>query len=68
MILNDNNMAIDQATGALKNYLLKISTSVHYNRFKQQFEKLKAIRNWPYKYSFTINSNRYYWIPVKEMP
>lgn len=36
VILNDNNMAIDQATGALKNYLLKISTSVHYNRFKQQ--------------------------------
>ena len=34
VILNDNNMAIDQATGALKNYLLKISTSVHYNRFK----------------------------------
>ena len=36
VILNDNHMAIDQATGALKNYLLKISTSVHYNRFKQQ--------------------------------
>ena len=35
VILNDNNMAIDQATGALKNYLLQISTSVHYNRFKQ---------------------------------
>ena len=35
VILNDNHMAIDQATGALKNYLLKISTSVHYNRFKQ---------------------------------
>lgn len=35
VILNDNNMAIDQATGALKNYLLKISTSAHYNRFKQ---------------------------------
>jgi len=35
VILNDNNMAIDQATGALKNYLLKISTSVHYNRFKR---------------------------------
>uniref|UniRef100_UPI003FD75750 1-deoxy-D-xylulose-5-phosphate synthase N-terminal domain-containing protein n=1 Tax=Alistipes putredinis TaxID=28117 RepID=UPI003FD75750 len=27
VILNDNNMAIDQATGALKNYLVKISTS-----------------------------------------
>ncbi|MDE5708685.1 MAG: 1-deoxy-D-xylulose-5-phosphate synthase [Alistipes sp.] len=36
VILNDNNMAIDQATGALKNYLLKISTSRHYNRFKQR--------------------------------
>lgn len=36
VILNDNHMAIDQATGALKNYLLKISTSVHYNRFKQR--------------------------------
>lgn len=35
VILNDNDMAIDQATGALRNYLLKISTSVHYNRFKQ---------------------------------
>ena len=36
MILNDNNMAIDQATGALKNYLLKISTSVRYNRLKRR--------------------------------
>ena len=36
VILNDNHMAIDQATGALKNYLLKISTSAHYNRFKRK--------------------------------
>ena len=35
VILNDNNMAIDRATGALKSYLVKISSSVHYNRFKQ---------------------------------
>ncbi len=35
VILNDNNMAIDQATGALKSYLVKISTSKHYNRLKQ---------------------------------
>ena len=35
VILNDNEMAIDQATGALKNYLVKISTSVRYNRFKR---------------------------------
>ena len=36
VILNDNDMAIDKAAGALRNYLLKISTSVHYNRFKQR--------------------------------
>lgn len=35
VILNDNDMAIDQATGALKKYLLRISTSKRYNRFKQ---------------------------------
>lgn len=36
VILNDNNMAIDQATGALKSYLVKISTSRHYNRIKRK--------------------------------
>ncbi len=35
VILNDNDMAIDQATGALKGYLLRITTSRRYNRFKQ---------------------------------
>ncbi len=35
VILNDNHMAIDRATGALSGYLLNISTSVRYNRFKQ---------------------------------
>ncbi len=35
VILNDNDMAIDQATGALKSYLLRIATSRRYNRFKQ---------------------------------
>ncbi len=35
VILNDNDMAIDQATGALKGYLLRIATSRRYNRFKQ---------------------------------
>ncbi len=35
VILNDNHMAIDEATGALSGYLLKISTSRFYNRFKQ---------------------------------
>lgn len=36
VILNDNNMAIDQATGALKSYLVKITSSHRYNRLKQR--------------------------------
>lgn len=42
VILNDNNMAIDQATGALKNYLLKISTSMRYNAFKRRLWRMLA--------------------------
>ena len=34
VILNDNNQSIDKATGAIHNYLLKITTSSRYNRFK----------------------------------
>lgn len=36
VILNDNNMAIDRATGALNDYLLRMSTSKTYNTFKQR--------------------------------
>lgn len=36
VILNDNNMAIDHATGALTSYLVKITSSHHYNRLKQR--------------------------------
>ena len=35
VILNDNNMSIDQSQGALNHYLLRLSTSSKYNRFKQ---------------------------------
>lgn len=34
VILNDNNMAIDPNVGALKEYLLNITTSRTYNKFK----------------------------------
>src|ERR1700742_4146251 len=34
VILNDNNMSIDPNVGALKEYLTDISTSRHYNRFR----------------------------------
>lgn len=36
VILNDNNMSIDANVGALKHYLLRITTSKHYNRFKNR--------------------------------
>lgn len=42
VILNDNNMAIDPATGALKRYLTKITSSHNYNRFKQHMWALFA--------------------------
>ena len=35
VILNDNNMSIDKSQGALNHYLLRLSTSYKYNRFKQ---------------------------------
>ena len=40
VILNDNNMAIDQASGALKNYLVKISTSRRYNAIKRRLWRI----------------------------
>lgn len=40
VILNDNNIAIDANVGALKEYLLDITTSKTYNRFKNGVWKL----------------------------
>ena len=40
VILNDNNMSIDNSQGALNNYLLRLSTSSYYNRFKQKLWSL----------------------------
>jgi 1-deoxy-D-xylulose-5-phosphate synthase len=39
VILNDNNIAIDANVGALKEYLLDITTSKTYNRFKNDVWK-----------------------------
>jgi 1-deoxy-D-xylulose-5-phosphate synthase len=36
VILNDNNMSIDPNVGALKDYLLDITTSKTYNRFRDE--------------------------------
>ncbi len=40
VILNDNNIAIDPNVGALKEYLLDITTSKTYNRFKDRIWNL----------------------------
>ena len=40
VILNDNNIAIDPNVGALKEYLLDITTSKTYNRFKDDMWKI----------------------------
>jgi 1-deoxy-D-xylulose-5-phosphate synthase len=40
VILNDNNIAIDENVGALKEYLLDIATSKTYNRFKDNVWKI----------------------------
>ena len=40
VILNDNNIAIDPNVGALKEYLIDITTSKTYNRFKNKVWKL----------------------------
>ena len=42
VILNDNNMAIDPNVGALKEYLTDISTSRHYNRFRDDIARMLA--------------------------
>ena len=42
VILNDNNIAIDKATGALKSYLVRISTSKTYNRVKRRLWRVLA--------------------------
>src|SRR5512140_2371952 len=40
VVLNDNNIAIDPNVGALKEYLLDITTSKTYNRFKDDVWKI----------------------------
>jgi len=43
VILNDNNMAIDANVGGLKEYLLDITTSRSYNKFKDRVWKALGI-------------------------
>ena len=40
VILNDNNISIDESVGALKEYLIDITTSRTYNRFRDRLWRL----------------------------
>ncbi len=58
VILNDNNMSIDPNVGALKDYLLDISTSPRYNRLKDKVWNLLSATKQKTLRSFTQNLNR----------
>ncbi|MCP4314331.1 MAG: 1-deoxy-D-xylulose-5-phosphate synthase [Bacteroidetes bacterium] len=45
VILNDNNISIDPSVGAMKEYLLDITTSRHYNKVKNEVWNLLGFMN-----------------------
>jgi len=45
VILNDNNISIDPSVGAMKDYLLDITTSKHYNKVKNEVWNLLGYLN-----------------------
>lgn len=60
VILNDNNQSIDKPTGAIHDYLLRITTSSKYNRLKKRiWDKLgdNRLRNWFQKLTKDTKSN-----------
>ncbi|HNY62580.1 MAG TPA: 1-deoxy-D-xylulose-5-phosphate synthase [Bacteroidales bacterium] len=54
VILNDNHIAIDERIGGMNRYLLDITTSHHYNRFKNTLWKLLTLKR--YKPNFITRS------------
>ena len=60
VILNDNNHSIDDNTGAIHNYLLKITTAPLYNRFKRKIWNVlgeSRLRQWLQKKTIDTKSN-----------
>ena len=60
VILNDNNHSIDDATGGLHNYLLKVTTDPRYNRFKRKIWNFlgdSRFRRWIQKKTVDAKSN-----------
>lgn len=60
VILNDNNISIDNNTGGLHNYLLKVTTSAMYNRVKRKVWNVLGdgrLRRWVQKKVIDTKSN-----------
>ena len=60
VILNDNNISIDRATGGMHNYLLKITTDPTYNKVKRKIWNLlgeSRLRGWIQKKVTDTKSN-----------
>ena len=60
VVLNDNNMSIDQATGGLHDYLLRVTSSHFYNKVKGQiWNKLgeSKLRDWVQRRVMDTKSN-----------
>ena len=60
VILNDNNISIDNNTGAFHNYLLKITTSATYNKVKRHIWNVlgeSKFRRWVQKKVIDAKSN-----------
>ncbi len=46
VILNDNHIAIDESTGAISKYLLEITTSEHYIKFKKKLWQILTMKKY----------------------
>ena len=60
IILNDNNISIDEASGGLHNYLLKVTTDPTYNRMKSRIWNALGegrVREWVQKKVTDAKSN-----------
>ncbi len=46
IVLNDNHIAIDESTGAISKYLLEITTSEYYIKFKKKLWKILTMKKY----------------------
>lgn len=69
---------LNESASALKSYTIaevashRIVTSKDYialvSKFVSKYNKLVDLKSMPYKYTFTSNGLKYYWLPVEDLP